>query len=101
MELPYHEDLIPWGKGSPKCSVPDLELKYQPSILPHEKVLPQKFTSQITRMEMFYQLARERRKKKELKSLPEPAVAKYLFSLFLGQTLIPKKNLYFKKKSFQ
>ena len=42
------------GKGAPKCSLPELEQKKKAKwvFFPHGKVIPQKFISQTTKMEI-------------------------------------------------
>lgn len=98
MELSYHDDIITWGKGTPKCSILDLEESAKWVFFPHEMVLPQKYTSQITKTEFFIQLPGKRRGKERVMSLSEPALGKYLF--LGGKTVIPQENFHFKKKNF-
>lgn len=101
MELPYHEVIITWRERGPKMFYSWVGIKKPAKwvFFPYEKVFPQKFTSEKTKTEISHQLARKRGIKR-VKSLPEPAVGKYLFWLFLGKTVIPKEKNYFNKKSF-
>lgn len=101
MELPHHEVIITWGERGPKMFYSWVGIKK-----PNSQVgLFSPWEGVSTKIHLLdnqngnFPSTSYKKEKKGVKSLPEPAVEKYWFWLFLGKTVIPKENFYFKKKS--